>query len=205
MAKITVHYSGQIVTREEARATGLKRFFIGERCSHGHIAERYVSSTGCVACVLLRYRADPQRVKDAAVTWRRANPEKAAEIASRATMKWRRANRAPEELLAAQHAWRQQNPEQYRALAARANTRSRGAPQGKFSGADLRELLRRQKGRCAICGGRLGSRYEIDHIVPVSRGGAHDKANLQIVHRGCNVSKSNKDPIEFAQSRGLLL
>lgn len=42
----------EIITREEARAKGLKRFFTGMPCKNGHIAERYVASkTVCVQCL----------------------------------------------------------------------------------------------------------------------------------------------------------
>jgi hypothetical protein len=40
-----------ILSREEARALGLKRFFTGEPCSkHGHIAERFVCNGMCLKC-----------------------------------------------------------------------------------------------------------------------------------------------------------
>ena len=50
----------RIVTRVEARATGLVRYFSGRKCPHGHVCERYVSSGGCVECLRGReksYRA----------------------------------------------------------------------------------------------------------------------------------------------------
>ena len=36
--------------REEARAAGRLHFSTGEPCQHGHISERYVSTTRCVEC-----------------------------------------------------------------------------------------------------------------------------------------------------------
>lgn len=53
----------EIITREAARAAGLKRFFTGKPCRHGHVAERYVSGTACVECAAQhdkRLRADPE-------------------------------------------------------------------------------------------------------------------------------------------------
>lgn len=38
------------VSRSEARTRGLKRYFNGKRCKHGHISERYVSTSACVGC-----------------------------------------------------------------------------------------------------------------------------------------------------------
>lgn len=45
---------------------------------------------------------------------------------------------------------------------------------------------------CDLCGELLGDRYEIDHIIPVSRGGSGDLSNLRWVHPTCNKRKGNK-------------
>lgn len=47
----------KIITRGEARARGLKRFFTGAPCKHGHISEWYVGVPVCIACLKLRRRA----------------------------------------------------------------------------------------------------------------------------------------------------
>ena len=57
-----------IIGRDAASALGLKRFFTGEPCKHGHVAERIVSSHGCMECDRAR-----------AIEWRAANLEKARE------------------------------------------------------------------------------------------------------------------------------
>jgi hypothetical protein len=38
------------ITRNEARARGLARFFTGRPCIHQHLAERLVSSGQCIVC-----------------------------------------------------------------------------------------------------------------------------------------------------------
>ena len=38
------------VTRKEALERGLKRYFTGKACPHGHVEERYVCDTKCVGC-----------------------------------------------------------------------------------------------------------------------------------------------------------
>ena len=38
------------VSRETAVQLGLKRYFTGVPCIHGHISERYVASNECVEC-----------------------------------------------------------------------------------------------------------------------------------------------------------
>jgi hypothetical protein len=58
-------------------------------------------------------------------------------------------------------------------------------------------LFHREKGCCAQCGCDLTSviaiknKINIDHIVPISRGGTNDPTNLQILCSTCNNTKSN--------------
>lgn len=40
----------EIITRAEARARGLKRYFTGKPCKHGHVAERQTGGKGCLEC-----------------------------------------------------------------------------------------------------------------------------------------------------------
>ncbi|WP_036289530.1 HNH endonuclease domain-containing protein [Methylosinus sp. PW1] len=39
-----------IISRSEAKTAGIKRYFTGNRCKHGHISERKVSNGECVDC-----------------------------------------------------------------------------------------------------------------------------------------------------------
>lgn len=43
--------------RTEAKRRGLKRYFTGRPCKHGHVAERFVNNAGCVECHRARMRA----------------------------------------------------------------------------------------------------------------------------------------------------
>lgn len=38
------------VSRSEARTRGLKHYFVGKKCKHGHASIRFVSTSACVAC-----------------------------------------------------------------------------------------------------------------------------------------------------------
>ena len=70
---------------------------------------------------------------------------------------------------------------------------------------DIRtRLYAAQGGKCAFCTKPLGGVYDLDHVVPLARGGLHDDANLQILCPYCNRSKGAKDPVEWAQSKGKL-
>lgn len=68
------------------------------------------------------------------------------------------------------------------------------------------KLLVMQKGRCACCKAKFtDSKYELDHIEPLAKGGRHADDNLQLLCMHCNRTKADKDPISFMQQLGFLL
>ena|SRR6516225_6822231 len=76
-----------IIGRNEASALGLKRFFTGNPCKRGHVAERDVDSRECMECSRERGRkrraADPEGYREYGRKWRAANPEKPREYQRR--------------------------------------------------------------------------------------------------------------------------
>lgn len=57
---------------------------------------------------------------------------------------------------------------------------------------DLSRLLLRQQGRCYICDAALLGRGEIEHIIPLSRGGRHSIGNIAWACRACNARKLDR-------------
>ena len=54
------------------------------------------------------------------------------------------------------------------------------------------KILKRDQFRCKACGARAGDvELEIDHIVPVSKGGKTTEENLQTLCSKCNKGKTN--------------
>lgn len=80
MADLTVTDERPIVTRAEAKARGLKRYFNGKPCKHGHVAERQTGDGGCMVCGRVAakafYRADPVKGRQRATEYRQANLDK---------------------------------------------------------------------------------------------------------------------------------
>lgn len=76
---------------------------------------------------------------------------------------------------------------------------------GRIEYGSLPKLFKLQKGKCAICTVVLPSNYHVDHIMPIAKGGLNEKYNIQLLCPTCNVRKSAKDPIKYAQERGMLL
>lgn len=101
--------------------------------------------------------------------------------------------------------WRNANPDKSSANDRNKRARKRKA-EGTHSAADIAEILRLQKGRCAICGLRLkSSDTTADHIVPVVKGGTNYRRNIQLACRSCNSSKRDRDPIDHMRSLGRLI
>ncbi len=166
-----------------------------------------------------RFRIEhPTWARDRTRKWCKQNPEKARAA-------WRRKYRkqrlmAPEKLRergrrqyalipkermrAAARRKRAQNPDAYRSSVRNRRARKRAAS-GRHTAQDIKMILAAQGSRCAYCKQKLGRKYHVDHIVPLIKSGSNAPNNLQILCATCNHSKSSRDPIEFARSKGLLL
>jgi 5-methylcytosine-specific restriction endonuclease McrA len=51
-------------------------------------------------------------------------------------------------------------------------------------------VLERDEGICHICGAVVDeNKWHLDHIVPISKGGAHSYTNVATSHPKCNLEK----------------
>lgn len=56
-------------------------------------------------------------------------------------------------------------------------------------------ILKRDKFKCVLCGATgKENKLEIDHIIPISKGGKTIKSNLRILCFNCNRGKGNEKP-----------
>lgn len=115
----------------------------------------------------------------------------------------RAARTTPEQMREYQNQWLRANPEKRSARKARRRALEAGAI-GSHTADDIKTLKLLQRNRCAVCRVAL-KRYHLDHVVALAAGGANDKTNLQLLCPSCNLSKQDRNPIEFMQSRGYLL
>ena len=60
-----------------------------------------------------------------------------------------------------------------------------------------KRVLGKTGGRCHICGGRVGERWQADHVQPHSRGGDHAEENFLASHALCNNYRWHYLPEEF--------
>ena len=198
-----------IAAREEAKTANLKHYFSGEPCKHGHVCKRYLSTNGCLECVKVwvARRADKKKIGNA--EYRAANRAKLA-AAARARYKLKTIEiKAKQARYFEKHkdiinARRRANRE-VENLAIRNRNAKKHGNGGKHSVADILAILEMQGHKCAYCRRKLDKTRHVDHVTPIKLGGSNSRENLQLLCPKCNLSKSAKDPIIFAQSIGRLL
>lgn len=66
----------------------------------------------------------------------------------------------------------------------------------------IQMLERMQRMKCANCSACLKPGYHLDHVVPISKGGAHEIGNVQLLCPPCNRRKGSLMPAEWAQLNG---
>lgn len=69
---------------------------------------------------------------------------------------------------------------------------------GAYGRSDIKLMLKTQGSKCWWCGAVLDEgEYEVDHRIPLSRGGSNKPSNLCISCKTCNRKKSAKLPQEW--------
>lgn len=76
---------------------------------------------------------------------------------------------------------------------------------GRYTADQITELYLKQRGCCANCGAKLGDKFHRDHKVALADGGSNDISNMELLCKPCNLKKSKKDPIAWANQNGRLL
>lgn len=118
--------------------------------------------------------------RNRAIKWARDNPEKVKESAKKSAQKAK--EKDPEKV---REKWII-STNRRRALKTKNSTRE----QISSAEAKIRGLLKKESCRCAYCGATfLRGNFEFDHVVPLSKGGAHSADNLVVACRKCNASK----------------
>jgi 5-methylcytosine-specific restriction endonuclease McrA len=158
--------------------------------------------TMCKSCrlqyVKARYAANPEPTVMRVKAWQSVNREhvraRRAEYraAHHAEMtEYRKANR--EAIAAKAEAWRKANSGSVRAHVATRKARKRQQGAYFVTTRDLRRLL---GSPCAVPG-CIRTDIQLDHVIPLARGGSHGVGNLQPLCASHNASKHTKLWIEF--------
>jgi len=203
----------------------------GRPCRHGHGTLRYAKNGTCVICAQAHTaRRRAAKLDEIRAQQRAAYPLRREKNIERCRARYhahkeqeairaaayRAANRT--ELLESKRAyyranveatkakireWHARNPDAAREYSAARRARKVNA-EGRYTKKDVQRIHALQRGKCAVCRCEL-NRYHVDHIVPLAAGGSNWPNNLQILCPPCNFSKSARNPVDFMQSRGMLL
>jgi hypothetical protein len=162
----------ELISKKEALSKGLKRYFTGKPCRHGHVCERFVSDGNCKQCRVNlnsknKYREDYE-------SYHKEYYKNNKHI-----------------VLSKRKAYAQKNSDRINALIAkRRHSKDMRTP----AWANL-ELIRKVYEKCKVTTNRTGVKHHVDHIVPLHSDlvcGLHVHYNLQILPASENCSKSNK-------------
>ena len=185
----------ELISRKQAIAAGLTKYFTGKPCKQGHLSERRVSGRCCVVCANSTSKqwakSNTERAKSIRSKWDDSNRIKTAER----VQTYRLAN--PEKVNQSIQNWRINNAVKYKAYmnfaaAKRKADKEQRTPNWLNSG-HFFEM------ECVytFCQAirDIGLDYEVDHIVPL-RGkavsGFHVPWNLQVIPTAENRSKGNR-------------
>lgn len=176
-------------TRADARTLGLKYFFTGTPCKHGHIAERRASNGHCAECGRENNRkwcaANLDKLLERNRKWRAANPEKAREQSRKLYAA------SPDKQRERTRKWREDNPEKRAAVRAARRARKIQATPPWADTAAIKAIY----AECARVSAETGIQHHVDHIAPL-RGravcGLHVETNLRVIPAADNIAKSNK-------------
>lgn len=68
---------------------------------------------------------------------------------------------------------------------------------GTVTSKSIAEKYEIQQGKCVYCLTKLEKNFHRDHIIPISKGGGHTIANIQLLCPKCNMKKGSKLPEDF--------
>ena len=131
-------------------------------------------NTHCRVCHKEYYKANREKIKEKSRIWVLNNPEKRAVISARHSK-----NNRPS---------KNRDVQKYRALKA-----SNGS--SLVTSTETSIIVAQP---CTACG-KVGP-SEVDHIIPIARGGSHTIGNLMPLCRSCNASKCDMLYIEWKYS-----
>jgi 5-methylcytosine-specific restriction endonuclease McrA len=116
MANEYVAYTGPVVTRDEAVAEGLSRYFTGKPCQRGHLSQRRTVNHGCSECEWKKLRRDDRNASERRA--RELNPDiERARVARYLATDKAKATRLAyylahvEDIKRRAKEWKEQNPE----------------------------------------------------------------------------------------------
>lgn len=132
--------------------------------------------------VAARLASQAQRSKK----WRESHPVDLDEAAEQKRI-WRKSN--ADKVAATNRRYRETHPETVRIARRKRKARLRGVPSEPYTRDDV---LRAWGVICYLCDSIVPDDWQVEHVIPISRGGHDTVGNVRPACPGCNHSKSNK-------------
>lgn len=140
------------------------------------------------------YAANQEKTRARYLRNRAAHPEKFREKGRKSNLK--QYSKDPNKACARVLKWHADNPAKSCILTQRRRARLQAAQGSGVTAGQWQALLTEAKGHCFYCE-QASDKLTMDHIVPLSRGGAHDTANVVPACRSCNASKGRHDVLDW--------
>lgn len=153
------------------------------------------------------YQNNSEKIKRASKKWKKENPEKVKKIERRRrerNVEYERERKREyyqknkEKMSIWQKHYRKENSEQYSKYRRNRTARKKNA---SGDGVMLSELIQTHGSSCYLC--NKNSATDIEHLIPLSRGGTNHVDNLRPACRSCNSKKGTKTLEEYLKSEGV--
>jgi len=208
----------ELISRNEARELGLKRYFTGRSCKHGHTCERYVCNERCCYCVKIYTKNSYERRKPYLKQYQKDNHEKLKiyheewyiknieEIKSKAKV-YRLDHVKDANQYSKQHyqkniknikgrheKYRRDNLNKFAAYSAKRRAAKLQRTPPWLTKEDFKEIDAFYK-KAALFSKYCGQKYVVDHRIPLQGklvSGLHVPLNLQVITEKENFEKNNK-------------
>lgn len=185
-----------IISRKDALAQGLKRYYTGKPCKHGHVAERILSIRTCATCHALAQASEKgkERRRNYFKNNDEARAKKNAQCRTAFAKLWANPEFKARKLIknrALNKKWLKENPEKDKVKKAKRRAKLNGDTtlltdeEYTLVVALYKEMRRLNKEAGCIA-------YHVDHIHPIAKGGAHHPDNLRIITAAENLAKGAK-------------
>lgn len=197
----------KIITRSEAKAAGLKRYFTGTPCHRGHISEALTSSGTCLECDAENKRnkrsSSANEVRAAARDYSAKNKDrisrhnktsytKFAQARIEAQQKWYAANIEAKKAYDRKYrAERRSYRNSLEAMRRAARLKRKPIWFGEFDQLVITEAFDLRIKRCKM----TGITWHVDHAIPLrakTACGLHCGSNIQVIPEKMNITKKNR-------------